>query len=58
MEVPIEIRTLIIRLREGQSFRKIAKTINKSHATVQYIINQLKEIKTLSNRPRSSVLEN
>lgn len=54
MEVPTEIRALIIRLREeGQSFRKIAKTVNKSHATVQYIVNRQKEIETLSNRPRS-----
>ena len=54
MKVHTEIRALIIWLREGQSFQKIAKTVNKSHATIQYIDNRQKEIKTLSNRPCSS----
>jgi hypothetical protein len=32
MEVPAEVRALIIRLKEeGQSFRKIAKIVNKSN---------------------------
>ncbi|CAK9809367.1 Transposable element Tc1 transposase [Anthophora plagiata] len=53
MKVPVAIRKLIIRLRsEGQSLRKIAKTIGKSHATVQYIIDRHKELKIFENRPR------
>ncbi|CAK9796198.1 hypothetical protein ANTQUA_LOCUS662 [Anthophora quadrimaculata] len=53
MKVPVAIRNLIIGLRnEGQSLRKIAKTVGKSHATVQYIIDSYKQLKTFEDRPR------
>jgi hypothetical protein len=39
MEVSTEIHALINQLREeGQSFRKIAKIVNKSPSAVQYIM--------------------
>lgn len=52
MEVPIEIHALIIRLVEGQFFRKTAKTVNKSHVTIQYIFDTQIKINILSNETR------
>uniref|UniRef100_T1HFN6 Transposase IS30-like HTH domain-containing protein n=1 Tax=Rhodnius prolixus TaxID=13249 RepID=T1HFN6_RHOPR len=56
MEISKDIRALIINLREkNHSLREIGKMVNKSHATVQYVINRYKENKSLGNRPRKLV---
>lgn len=54
MEIPIAIRKLVVKLREdGNSLRNIAQTINKSHSTVQYIINRYNETDSFEDRKRT-----
>jgi transposase len=54
MEIPIDIRKLVVQLREdSNSFRIIAQIIKKSHSTVQYIISRYNEIVSFEDRKRT-----
>lgn len=53
-EIPIVVRKIIVDLwKKETSFRNIGKIIGKSHATVQYIINQYQKTGSYKVRPRS-----
>jgi len=54
MEIPIDIRKLVVQLREdGNSLRNIAQIIKKSHSSVQYIINRYNETGSFEDRKRT-----
>jgi len=51
MEIPIDIRKLVVQLREdGNYLRNIAQIIKKSHSTVPYIINRYNETGSFEDR--------
>lgn len=53
-EIPLPVRKIIIELwKKKISYRNIGKTVGKSHATIQYIINQYKATGSCKVRPRS-----
>lgn len=52
----VEIRNLIVKLLEaGKSYFEIAKTVNKSRATIQSSIKQYEETGKVSNKPSSAI---
>lgn len=53
-EIGADERKIILKLRdEGKSYREIARTIGRSHSSVQYVVQNFKSTNSILSKPRS-----